>query len=184
MVRATNRFFLAGINHMFFHGTCYSPEDAAWPGWLFYASTELNDRNPLWPELPALFQYIQRSQSVLQQAQQQNDVLVYWPYYDVAAAPGRIFNHLGVNKDAGWFVEHPISGLSENLMNAGYTFDYISDKQLLNCKTENGKIITSGNAAYKAVVVPKTRYIPLETMQQLKQLIDAGGKVYFDDATA
>ncbi len=112
MVRATNRFFLAGINHMFFHGTCYSPEDAEWPGWLFYASTELNNRNPLWPELPALFKYIQRSQSVLQQANQQNDVLVYWPYYDVAAAPGRIFNHLGVNKDAGWFVDQPISGLS------------------------------------------------------------------------
>ena len=179
MVRATNRFFLAGINHMFFHGDCYSPEDAEWPGWLFYASTELNDRNPLWPELPALFKYIQRSQSVLQQATQQNDVLVYWPYFDVAAAPGRIFNHLGVNQDAGWFVNHPISGLSEKLMNAGYTFDYVSDKQLMNCKTEGGKIVTSGNTTYKAVVVPKTSYIPVETMQQLKQFIDAGGKVCF-----
>jgi hypothetical protein len=28
MMRATNRFFLAGVNHMFFHGTCYSPGDA------------------------------------------------------------------------------------------------------------------------------------------------------------
>lgn len=179
MVRATNRFFLAGINHMFFHGTCYSPQDAEWPGWLFYASTELNDRNPLWPELPALFKYIQRSQSVLQEARQQNDVLVYWPYFDVAASPGRIFIHLGVNQDAGWFMSHPISGLSESLMKAGYTFDYISDKQLLDCKTENGEIVTSGNSGYKAVVVPKTSYIPLETMQQLKQFIDAGGKVYF-----
>jgi hypothetical protein len=69
MVRATNRFFLAGINHMFFHGTCYSPADAEWPGWLFYASTQVNNRNPLWRELPALFAYIGRSQSVLQSAQ-------------------------------------------------------------------------------------------------------------------
>ncbi len=61
------------------------------------------------------------------------------------------------------------------------TFDYISDKQLLNCKTAEGKIVTSGNATYKAVVVPKTSYIPLETMQQLTQLIAAGGKVYFDE---
>ena len=181
MVRATNRFFLAGINHMFFHGTCYSPEDAEWPGWLFYASTELNNRNPLWPEMPALFKYIQRSQSVLQEAKQQNDVLVYWPYYDVAASPGRIFIHLGVNKDAGWFINHPINKLSKDLMNAGYTFDYISEKQLMNCKTENGNIVTSGNTAYKAIVVPKTSYIPLETMQQLKLFIDAGGKVYFDE---
>jgi hypothetical protein len=180
MVRATNRFFLAGINHMFFHGTCYSPEDATWPGWLFYASTQINNRNPLWPELPALFKYIERSQIILQQATPQNDLLIYWPYYDVAASDGRLFNHLGVNKDAGWFKGHPISGLSEELTKAGYTFDYISDKQLLNCKMVNGKIVTEGKANYKAIVVPKTNYIPLETMSQLAQFIAAGGKVYFD----
>ena len=180
MVRATNRFFLAGINHMFFHGTCYSPEDAEWPGWLFYASTQINNRNPLWPELPALFKYIERSQSVLQKAQMQNDILVYWPYFDVAASDGRLFNHLGVNKDAGWFKQNPISGLSEELTNAGYNFDYISDRQLDNCKIVNGEIVTEGNAKYKAIVVPETNYIPLETIEQLTKFIDAGGKVYYD----
>ncbi len=180
LVRATNRFFLAGINHMFFHGTCYSPSDAEWPGWLFYASTQINNRNPLWPELPALFKYIERSQTILQNALPQNDVLVYWPYYDVAASEGRLFIHLGVNKDAGWFKSHPISELSENLMKSGYTFDYISDKQLLNSRTVNGEIITEGKARYKAIVVPKTKYIPFETLACLKQFIDNGGKVFFD----
>jgi hypothetical protein len=181
LVRATNRFFLAGINHMFFHGTCYSPKGAQWPGWLFYASTQMNNRNPLWREMPTLFKYIQRSQSVLQKATQQNDLLIYWPYYDVAAGEGRIFNHIGVNKDAGWFKRHPISNLSENLIKSGYTFDYISDKQLLNCETLNGKIVTSGNSGYKAIVVPKTEYIPFETLKQLEKFIAEGGKVYFED---
>lgn len=181
MVRATNRFFLAGINHMFFHGTCYSPEDAEWPGWLFYASTEMNDRNPQWREFPTLFKYIERTQSVLQNSLPQNDVLIYWPFYDVAADPGRIFNHLGVNKDAGWFKSHSISGLSEQLTDAGFTFDYVSDKQLLNCTTSNGEIISEGQAKYKAVVIPKTKYIPIETMLKLTQFIADGGKVYFDE---
>ncbi|KAF0235997.1 MAG: glycoside [Prolixibacteraceae bacterium] len=180
MVRATNRFFLAGTNHIFFHGTCYSPEDAKWPGWLFYASTQVNNRNPLWAELPTLFSYIGRSQAVLQLAKPENDLLVYWPFYDVAASGGQLFNHLGVNKDAGWFIQHPISGLSEVLAKAGYTFDYISDKQLLNCEMLNGEIVTSGKAKYKAVVIPKTEYIPVETLAQLKQFIEKGGKVYFD----
>ena len=180
MVRATNRFFLGGINHMFFHGTCYSPEDAEWPGWVFYASTQMNNRNPLWPELPALFKYIERSQSILQKAQMQNDILVYWPYFDVAASDGRLFNHLGVNKDAGWFKQHPISGLSEELTRAGYTFDYISDRQLDNCRTINGEIETEGKAKYKAIIVPETNYIPLETLKKLTQFIGDGGKVYFD----
>ncbi|MEZ5104070.1 MAG: glycosyl hydrolase [Draconibacterium sp.] len=181
MVRATNRFFLAGINHMFFHGTCYSPEDAEWPGWLFYASTQMNNRNPLWPELPALFKYIERSQAILQQSLPETDVLIYWPYYDVAAEEGKLFNHLGVNKDAGWFINHPISDLSEQLTNAGFSFDYVSDKQLLNCELRTGEIVTGGNTTYKAIVIPKTKYIPVETLSKLKTLIVEGGKVYFDE---
>ncbi len=180
LVKATNRFFLAGINHMFFHGTCYSPEDAKWPGWLFYASTQLNNRNPIWREMPTLFKYIERTQSVLQNSTPQSDVLIYWPYFDVAASEGRIFNHLGVNKDAGWFNSHPISELSKKLTKAGYTFDYISDRQLQDLILKDGKIITSGNSAYNAVVIPETKYIPLETMQKLSDLNQNGAKVIFD----
>lgn len=180
MRRATNRLLLAGINHIFFHGTCYSPEDAQWPGWLFYASTQVNNRNPLWAEMPTLFGFIGRAQQILQNSTPQNDVLVYWPYHDVAAAEGRIFNHIGVNKDAGWFWQEPISGLSQKLMDAGCAFDYVSDRQLLECETANGEIITSGQAKYKAVVVPKTKYIPIETIEKLRQFIANGGKVYFD----
>ena len=28
--------FLSGVNHLFLHGTPYSPADVPWPGWLFY----------------------------------------------------------------------------------------------------------------------------------------------------
>lgn len=180
LVQATNRFFLAGVNHMFFHGTCYSPEDVKWPGWLFYASTQLNNRNPLWREMPTLFKYIERSQTILQKSKPQNDLLVYWPFYDVAAGEGKVFNHIGVNEDAGWFNDHPIHKISEILLNTGYSYDYISDKQLQNCKILNGEIVTSGEAKYKAVVIPKTGYIPVGTLQQLERFIVSGGKVYFD----
>ncbi|NQU52912.1 MAG: hypothetical protein HQ522_10285 [Bacteroidetes bacterium] len=181
LVQATNRFFLAGVNHMFFHGTCYSPEDDVWPGWLFYASTQLNNRNPLWREMPTLFTYIERSQNILQKSKSQNDLLIYWPYYDVAASEGRMFNHIGVNKDAGWFYDHPISELSEKIMGEGFTHDYISDKQLLNCKVLNGEIVSSGNSTYKAIVIPKTEFIPVATLKQLEKFIANGGKVYFDE---
>ncbi len=179
MMRATNDFFLAGINHMFFHGTCYSPKDDVWPGWLFYASTQLNNRNPIWQEMPTLFKYIERTQTILQQATPLTDVLVYWPYYDVAAGEGRLFNHIGVNK-VDWFYEEPIAALSEQLDKKGYTFDFISDKQILDCKTQNGKIVSSGSAKYKAIVIPECLFIPVKTMQKLNAFIAEGGKVVFD----
>ncbi len=183
MMRGTNRLFLSGVNHMFFHGTTYSPEDAEWPGWLFYASVQINNRNPLWREMPALFKYIERSQSILQNADQQSDLLVYWPFYDVAAAElggRRNYTNIDRGDDARWFREFPLAGLSENLSNTGYTFDYVSDRQLLDSRVSNGKIITSGGAAYKAVVVPGTRFMPLETLQQLIEFMGQGGKVFFD----
>ena len=37
--------FVSGVNHLIYHGNAYSPADAPWPGWCFYASTEMNPRN-------------------------------------------------------------------------------------------------------------------------------------------
>jgi hypothetical protein len=183
MMRGINRFFLAGVNHLFFHGTCYSPADAEWPGWLFYASTQINNRNPLWREMPALFKYIERSQAILQQTTPQTDMLVYWPYFDVAAKQeGGLFFRTNIDSgdEASWFSDYPLAGLSQKLMDAGYTFDYVSDKQLINCQTVNGEIVTEGNSQYKAIVIPATKYIPLETMKKLVDILAEGGKVYFE----
>lgn len=184
MMRATNRFFLAGVNHIFFHGTCYSPDDAEWPGWLFYASTQMNNRNPLWREMSALFKYIERSQSILQQSNPKSDLLVYWPYYDVTASEGRLFNNLNIDKgdNAGWFNDTPFAKTVKNLRDFGYTFDYISDKQLGNCQMLNGKIVTEGKAEYKAVVLPPVKYIPTGTMKKLVDFMAGGGKVFFDES--
>ncbi|HEX6924173.1 MAG TPA: glycosyl hydrolase, partial [Longimicrobiaceae bacterium] len=80
--QAVDGLFVSGINHVFFHGTAYSPDDATWPGWLFYASTQFNDRNAFWRDIPALNQYIARVQSVMQSGVPDNDVLLYWPIWD------------------------------------------------------------------------------------------------------
>jgi len=76
--------FLTGINHIFYHGNCYSPADAPWPGWVFYASTQFNTRNPLWRDFgDSINSYIARAQSLLQAGKHDNDLLVYWPLDDL-----------------------------------------------------------------------------------------------------
>src|SRR5690606_5904912 len=81
-------FMTSGVNHIFYHGSCYSPVEDPWPGRLFYAAVHLNPRNPMWDDFSKLNAYIARSQSFLQQSKPANDVLLYFPIYDRFSTPG------------------------------------------------------------------------------------------------
>ncbi|OYV00343.1 MAG: glycosyl hydrolase family 2, partial [Verrucomicrobiales bacterium VVV1] len=82
---AADFVFLGGANHIFFHGIPYSPPDAGWPGWLFYASTHLGENGGLWRDLPALTGYLRRCQSILQSGDPTADALIYFPMEDIRA---------------------------------------------------------------------------------------------------
>ncbi|UZJ66002.1 hypothetical protein OKW96_07800 [Sphingobacterium sp. KU25419] len=77
------QLFLAGVNHIFYHGTTYSPQEVPYPGWLFYASVNFVPHNSFWDHLSSLNQYITRVQSVLQSTKANHELLVYWPVYDL-----------------------------------------------------------------------------------------------------
>ena len=75
--------FCAGVNHMFFHGTAYSPINDTWPGWRFYASVDMSPNNSIWRDAPYLMDYITRCQTYLQWGTPDNDFLVYLPVRDM-----------------------------------------------------------------------------------------------------
>lgn len=163
-----DQLFLAGINHIFYHGTAYSPEDAGWPGWLFYASTQANDRNPLWGELACLNAYIGRAQSLLQAGTPDNDLLVYWPIHDLYHTKEgwqRAFSMHG----SDWLTEAASGRLAQGLLDAGASFDFCSDALLSEAER------------YRAVVVPSCRLMPVSTLTRLINYAAAGGKVIFVD---
>ncbi|HMP83842.1 MAG TPA: glycosyl hydrolase, partial [Verrucomicrobiota bacterium] len=114
--------FLSGINHVFYHGTCYSPDEAAWPGWVFYASTQMNPRNSIWRDARAVNDYISRCQSVLQSGKPDNDVLLYWPIQDYWHKAGGLLPHLKVH-GPDWFDSQPIGKTANWLWDRGYAFD-------------------------------------------------------------
>jgi len=43
----SDNLLLNGVNCIYYHGICFAPKEAAWPGWLFYASTQANARNSI-----------------------------------------------------------------------------------------------------------------------------------------
>ncbi|MGA2246144.1 MAG: glycosyl hydrolase [Verrucomicrobiota bacterium] len=171
--------FLAGVNRIYYHGACYSPEDAPWPGWLFYASTEMNPRNSIWHDVAALNEYIARCQSILQSGEPDNEILLYWPVADFWSDPAGLVQPMSVSQ-TGWFEGQPIGKTAQALWNHGCSFDYVSDAQLLQAKVADGKIQMPGGR-YKIIVVPSCQYMPWETIQRLFALAKDGATVSFAD---
>jgi len=172
--------FVSGINHLLYHGTCFSADDAAWPGWLFYASTQMNPRNPIWHDVPLLNAYLARTQAVLQSGRPSNDVLVYWPIHDFWAEKGAPVRQLTVH-DAAWMTNQPIGRTSASLWRLGIGFDYVSDRLLDRLTVKGGRLATAEGAAYEALVVPSSRLMPAATFGHLMRLAEAGAKVVFCD---
>jgi hypothetical protein len=173
-----DRLFVNGINHILYHGAAYSPPDAAWPGWLFYASTQFNPRNPWWPDFAALNAYVARVQSFLQRGAPDHDILLYWPAadtWDDLQTP--LMHQLGVH-DVKWLTEKPTGQLAAALLARGYGFDYISDEQLQLTQV-NGMDFATPGARYKVLIVPATRRMPVATLRRLAEFALSGLPVIF-----
>ena len=169
--------FIAGVNHIFFHGTCYSPPEAEWPGWRFYASVDMSPANPQWNALPAFSQYVARCQSFLQWGEPDNDFLVYLPFYDmIYDQPGRLalFTIHDMAKRAPRFID-----AIQTIIKEGYDVDYISDQWIARTRLEGSHLTTTGSNAYSALIVPDVQFMPLSTLQRLKELAEAGARIVF-----
>jgi hypothetical protein len=178
--------FLAGINHMFYHGITYSPREVDFPGWLFYASLNLNTHNSLWPHLNGFNAYVQRVQSVLQSGQPDNELLVYWPVYDVWADPEGLGKTLTVHGIDEWLHPTPFYKVSKSLMDIGYSVDFISDNLLNTLQVNDERMLsgTNGQFSSAAVIVPKTSFMPLATLKQLLSIARNGGRIVFQEKPA
>jgi hypothetical protein len=173
-----DRLFAAGINHIFYHGAVYSPADVAWPGWFFYAATQLNPNNPLWDDFGAMHAYVGRVQSVLQAGRPDNDILLYWPYDDLADDAHGLMRQLGMHEN-GWLVDSSMGRMALRLLEAGYSFDFVSDAQLEVLRVERGAVVAPGGI-YKLIVIPAARRMSVESLAKLSALEEAGATVRFE----
>lgn len=170
---AVDKFLLAGVNHVFYHGTTYSPQDAEWPGRLFYAAVHFAPANSFWDDFGTLNNYIARSQSFLQAGKPANDVLLYYAVADLWSEPGR--SRL---KHYHSFDDVSMKACGDYLTKNGYSWDAISDQQLLDVIHENASLQTGGNS-YKTVLVPETHLMPAETFAKLLKLAEDGATIVF-----
>ena len=172
--------FCAGVNHMFFHGTAYSPKNDPWPGWKFYASVDMSPTNSIWRDAPELMKYITNCQTYLQWGQPDNDFLVYLPVRDMW------------RKDTkNWLMQFDIHSMAKkapefikvilDIDKAGFDCDYISDKYLRTCTFKNGMIETAAGTRYKGIIIPGNNIMPSDVIQHISDLKAQGAKIIKGD---
>ncbi|RDC62756.1 glycosyl hydrolase [Adhaeribacter pallidiroseus] len=171
------QLFLAGINHVFYHGVTYSPEDVPWPGWLFYASLNLTPANSLWPHFSGINTYITRVQGVLQTGKPDNEIALYWPIYDNYHQPeGRekLFTVHAINE---WLQPTAFYKQTKNLIKMGYSLDFVSDKMLAQAQASKNDIRINFVVRHQVLVVPQATYMPLSTLEKMVNLAKAGATI-------
>lgn len=170
--------FCAGVNHMFFHGTCYSPKNDEWPGWKFYASIDMSPTNSIWRDAPYFMDYVSRCQSFLQMGQPDNDFLVYLPVRDMwQKNTGKLLMQFSIHamgKLAPDFIKSILA-----IDKAGYDCDYISERLLMDTKCENGLLITQGGTSYKGLIIPGSGKMPENVKKHIEQLKAQGAHIIY-----
>ena len=177
--QAADFLFISGVNHILYHGIPYSPAEAPWPGWQFYAAVNFGPSGGLWHDLPEFNAYATRVQSVLQSGAPANDVLFYLPFNDKWQTTSS--NLLMMFDTSGkWMESEPFYQTAMTLWNRGYAYDEVSDRFLASAKVVDGKIVMPGGS-YRVIVVPKCNFMPLPTMQKLVELARDGATIIVKD---
>ncbi len=177
--------FCAGVNHMYFHGTCYSPKNDPWPGWRFYASVDMSPTNSIWRDAPELMRYIQRCQSALQEGRSDNDILVYFPIRNLwQDNTKKLLMQLAIHN-----LGHLAPAFKNSILELdrlGYDCDYVSDKYLLtSTATDGGGIQTAAGTQYKALLIPTGSILSDDVKAHIEALKQKGVNViHGNDAAA
>lgn len=170
---ANDKFLLGGVNHIFYHGTNFSPQDAPWPGWLYYAAVHFTPVNSFWDDFSTVNHYVARAQSFLQSGKPSNDILLYYGISDLWSVPGKeMFHYFHTFKTVS------MDECGRYLLAKGYSWDAVSDKLLQNIKVKKNELTAGGNA-YKTIIVPKMKYMPVETFERLINLSKDGATISF-----
>jgi alpha-L-rhamnosidase len=167
--RYADELFTAGINEIIYHGYPYEYMDRPFPGWHPFAlvpgtySSFMNQNNPFWPYLGRLNEYMTRLQYLSQTGKTVVRVLMYrgpLPYAVTEPTQSEI-------------------KLDNDLLGAGYDFDYIDDYALLHSKIVGGKLLSPGGATYRVLILQDQKYVSQELLQQLADFARHGFPIVF-----
>jgi hypothetical protein len=148
--------FARGINLFILNAYPHKPTEGL-PGMTFWGGlgTEFSRTQPWWKASKAWFDYLSRSQALLQQGNPVVDVLYYTGEYMPVRA---------------WMPDDPGIDLPD-----GYTFNSINRDALLNrLEVENGQMVLPGGIRCRILVLPADSHMSPEVAEKISWLAEKG----------
>ena len=164
--------FITGINHSILHGYNYSPESAAFLGWVRYGAY-FSEQNTWWKHLNLWVDYNARLSSVFQNSQADKSIVIIGPTSD-------IWGDKGLARELFHTEPRYLYKLWEPISQLGYSCEYINQNMLEDAKIKDG-VISYGNMNYRLLVLASLTSISLESASKIKTYVASGGKVVVVD---
>ncbi|MDO4559091.1 MAG: glycosyl hydrolase, partial [Planctomycetia bacterium] len=148
-----------GLNRLVWHTFTCSPESAGLPGQVYFAGTHCEPQVTWWPYAQYFFDYLNRSQFLLQQGVASADVLYYYGDWIPNFVRGRKDDPAGVLP--------------------GYDWDVTNEEALLRYAgvNESGDIVFPGGAVYRILVLPPQPCASLASLRKVEELVRRGATV-------
>ena len=148
--------FTEGVNHFVLHLYIHQPDDNRVPGVNAWFSTEFNRHNTWFKKSKSYFDYLRRSQHMLQQGQYAADVCYF----------------IGENTPI-------MTGARNPELPDGYSYDYINAEVILErLSVKDGKFILPDGMTYSLMVLPPFETMRPELLTKIESLVSQGGKIY------
>lgn len=147
-----------GMNRLVWHQFTSSPKEFGLPGNEYFAGTHLNPNVTWWNQGEAFFQYLNRSQFLLQQGHAVDDVLYF--YGD------QVPNFVRLKSD------DPAHVLP------GYDYDVTNQDALLHTLSmHDGGIASPSGNGYRLMALPRGRRLSLAALQRIADYVRQGGSI-------
>ncbi|RKN78672.1 glycosyl hydrolase [Ulvibacterium marinum] len=148
--------FTEGINHFVLHLYIHQPDDNRVPGVNAWFSTEFNRHNTWFKKSKTYFDYLRRSQHLLQQGTYAADICYF----------------IGENAPI-------MTGARNPEIPDGYSYDYINAEVILErLSVKDGKFVLPDGMSYSLMVLPPFETIRPELLEKIESLVAQGGKIY------
>ncbi len=146
--------FCQGVSQMVLHVNIAQPDERR-PGISAWFGTEFNRHNTWFNQSKSFFDYLTRSQFLLQQGKYVADVAYF------------------IGEDTP-----KMSGLQQPALPGGYSYDFINADVILNRLTvKNGRFTLPDGMSYRLIVIPDGVSMRPETLKKLRDLVAQGGAV-------